>query len=178
MADAPRLADLPLFTTYLVLGDAASAVPFGHAVRDDSGALVVGRGPEEWLLLGGPTGVGRPGLKPSLEGAFVTVIDVSHGHSWVRLSGDRAADLLAKVCAIDLGDGITPNGAAFRSSVAKVVTDVVRDDVGSADLGGMAGGATRSYLLGCDASLGQYLRDALLDAGAEFGIVAEFATEN
>ena len=51
-------------------------------------------------------------------------------------------------------------GAAFRSSVAKLVTDVVRDDEGG----------VRSYLLHCERFSGQYLFDALLDAGNEFGI--------
>jgi hypothetical protein len=51
------------------------------------------------------------------------------------------------------------DGAAFRSSVASLVTDVVRDDTGP----------IRSYLLHCERSSGQYLADSLLDAGA-FGI--------
>ena len=40
--------------------------------------------------------------------------------------------LLAKVCAIDLSDAVTPNGAAFRSSVGKLATDVVGDDLPAA----------------------------------------------
>jgi glycine cleavage system aminomethyltransferase T len=44
--------------------------------------------------------------------------------------------------------------------VAKLVTDVIRDDQAGA----------RSYLLHCERSSGQYLFDALLDAGEEFGI--------
>nr|MBA3490470.1 hypothetical protein [Rubrobacteraceae bacterium]MDQ3437616.1 hypothetical protein [Actinomycetota bacterium] len=63
-------------------------------------------------------------------------------------------------CAIDLADDVTPDGAAFRSSVAKLVTDVVRDDIGG----------ERSYMLHCERSSGQYLFDALIDAGDEFGI--------
>jgi sarcosine oxidase gamma subunit len=78
----------------------------------------------------------------------------------VRITGHRTLDLLAKVCAIDFADGVTPNGAAFRSSVAKLVTDVVRDDRDG----------EISYLLHCEWSSGQYLFDALIDAGDEFGI--------
>src|SRR6266496_2998845 len=51
------------------------------------------------------------------------------------------------------------DGAAFRSSVASLATDVIRDDL-----------ATRSYLLHCERSSGQYLFDMLLRSGAEFGI--------
>jgi glycine cleavage system aminomethyltransferase T len=50
----------------------------------------------------------------------------------------------------------------LRTSVAEVATDVVRDDVRST--------GERSYLLHCERSSGQYLFDALLDAGREFGV--------
>jgi heterotetrameric sarcosine oxidase gamma subunit len=91
---------------------------------------------------------------------LVSVFDATHARALVRITGARTPDLLAKVCAIDLADEVTPNGAAFRSSVAKLETDVVRDD----------SGGSRSYLLHCERSSGQYLFDALIDAGHEFGI--------
>lgn len=153
MAEPLLLATLEGSPTFLVLGDATLPVGFGRAARDASGTLIVGIGPEEWLLLGGRGEPARPG------GSFVSVVDVTHARTWLRLHGSRAPDLLAKLCAVDLGDLVTPDGAAFRSSVAKVVTDVVRDDDG-----------VRSYLLGCDRSLGEYLHDALRDAGTEFGL--------
>ena len=87
-------------------------------------------------------------------------MDLTHGRALVRLSGNDAADVLAKLCAIDLCDRTTPDGSAFRSSVAKLVTDVVREDIGD----------ERTYWLHCEWSSGQYLFDALLDAGREFGI--------
>ena len=62
------------------------------------------------------------------------------------------------MCAIDLRPDVTPNGSAFRSSVAELVTDVVRDDLPD---------GTRSYLLHCERSSGQHLFDSLVDAGAE-----------
>ena len=98
--------------------------------------------------------------------AGVRAIDITHGRALVRLTGADAARLLAKVCAIDLRKSKTPNGAAFRSSVAKLVTDVVRDDIE------VQGQVLRSYLLHCERSSGQYFYDALLDAGREFGIEA------
>jgi heterotetrameric sarcosine oxidase gamma subunit len=81
----------------------------------------------------------------------------------MRITGARAPELLAKVCGVDLSEEVTPDGAAFRSSVAKLVTDVVRDDREG----------ERSYLLHCERSSGQYLFDALIDAGEEFGIEVE-----
>jgi heterotetrameric sarcosine oxidase gamma subunit len=122
---------------------------------------VVGSAPGEWLVLG--ERVGRPGaLAARLTGLeeLVSVVDVTHGRALLRLTGPRAAELLAKVCAIDLADDATPDGAALCTSTAKLVTGLVRDDMDG----------TPSYLVHCERSSGQYLCDALLDAGAEFGI--------
>jgi sarcosine oxidase, subunit alpha len=137
---------------------------FGRAVRDANGSLVIGSGPGEWLVLGDPGSQDK--LLPQTcnlagdTGEFVSVIDLTHGRAMIRLSGEECASLLAKVCGIDLSDDVIPDGAAFRTPVANLVTDVVR-----ADRDGVP-----SYLLHCERSSGQYLFDSLLDAGREFGI--------
>jgi heterotetrameric sarcosine oxidase gamma subunit len=164
-----RLADHTPLAKVLVRaapGGAVAAhldVRFGRAARDRHGTLVVGCDPDGWLLLGPPgaeAGIaGR--VRELADDGPVTVLEIfGHGRALVRLTGADAPRLLAKVCAIDLDDSFTPDGAAFRSSVAKVATDVVRDDVSG----------ERSYLLHCERSSGQYLFDALMDAGEEFGI--------
>ena len=147
---------------------ASLGVTFGRAARDPDGTLVVGSGPGEWLLLAPPGQAGA--LEPRLEkaaaqapGESVTWVDLTHGRALIRLYGSCAAGVLAKVCGIDLSDGITPDGAAFRTSVAALATDVIRDDLGG----------THSYLLHCERSSGQYLFGALLSAGTEFGIEAD-----
>jgi heterotetrameric sarcosine oxidase gamma subunit len=145
---------------------AAMGTPFGRATRPTTlGALVIGSGPGEWLVLGPPDGARelRTALSTVVAGVdeFASVVDLTHGRALVRLRGADSAALLAKVCAVDLADAVAPDGAAFRSSVARVVTDVVRDDL----LDG-----TRSYLLHCERSSGQYLAEILLDAGTEFDI--------
>jgi sarcosine oxidase, subunit gamma len=144
---------------------AAVGVRFGRAARDPAGTLVVGSGPGEWLLLA------APGQAPALEsrlasiaaqapGDHVTWVDLTHGRALMRLTGSPAANVLARVCGIDLSDAITPDGAAFRTSVASVATDIVRDDVSG----------TRSYLLHCERSSGDYLFSSLLRAGADYGL--------
>jgi heterotetrameric sarcosine oxidase gamma subunit len=141
------------------------AVPFGRAARDAAGTLVVGSGPGEWLLLAAPC------LAPALVGRaediaarfpdeLITATDLTHGRALIRLTGQRGDGVLAKVCGIDTGDGVTPDGAAFRTAVAAVATDVIRHD----------SGGERSYLLHCERSSGAYLFGALLTAGGEFGI--------
>lgn len=141
------------------------AVPFGRAARDPRGTLVAGAGPGEWLLLAAPGQsqalIARAeDLAARFPDELVTATDLTHGRALMRLTGPTAAGVLAKVCGIDTGDGITPDGAAFRSSVAALATDVVRDDTGG----------VRSYLLHCERSSGAYLFGELLSAGSEFGI--------
>jgi heterotetrameric sarcosine oxidase gamma subunit len=137
-------------------------VPFGRAARDAHGTLVIGSGPGEWLLLAAPGTSASVTLRVEevKDEGFVSVFDATHARALVRITGPSTPELLAKVCAIDFADGVTPYGAAFRSSVAKLVTDVVRDDRDG----------EISYLLHCEWSSGQYLFDALIDAGDEFGI--------
>lgn len=141
------------------------AVPFGRAARDQAGILVVGSGPGEWLL------IAPPGQAAELVSQFediagqvpdetVSVIDLTHGRALIRLTGARAAEALAAVCGIDLSDAVTPNGAAFRTSVAAVATDVIRDDIAG----------VRAYLLHCERSSGLYLFDSVLSAGRDLGI--------
>ncbi|GAA1798667.1 FAD-dependent oxidoreductase [Planosporangium flavigriseum] len=145
----------------------AQRLASGNGRRGDSDSdsnLVIGSGPGEWLVLGDPGSQDKllTGVRSVAEetGEFASAIDLTHGRAMIRLAGERCADLLAKVCGIDLSDEFTPDGAAFRTSVAKLVTDVVRIDQDG----------VRGYILHCERSSGQYLFDSLLDAGAGFGI--------
>lgn len=139
-------------------------VPMGQATRDQHGVLVTGSGPGEWLLLAAPDTAAELAerMRQATAGAdeLITILDFTHSRAVMRVTGPAAPDLLAKVCAADLTDAMSPNGAAFRSSVARLATDIVRDDVGR----------SRSYLLHCERSSGQYLFDALHDAGTEFDL--------
>jgi heterotetrameric sarcosine oxidase gamma subunit len=150
---------------------AALGVPPARAGRHADGTLVTGSGPGEWTLLAA-SGRG-PGLverwqAPDPDGGLVSAVDLTSARVLLRLTGAAGRLLLAKVCAVDFDDTITPDGTAFRTSVAKVVTDVVRDDV--ATPASAPHPSRLSYLLHCDGSFGRYLFDALLDAGKEFGI--------
>lgn len=148
----------------------ALGAPFGRTRPHPSLGLVIGSGPGEWLVLGPPDSGPRLGDELNRiaheSGEFTSVVELTHGRALVRLRGTDSAALLAKLCAVDLSDTVTPNGAAFRSSVARITTDVVRDD----DEG------VRSYLLHCERSSGQYLAECLLDAGAEFDIEVDAFT--
>ncbi len=64
--------------------------------------------PGEWTVLGS---------EPD------NAVDLTHVRAMYRLTGDDAAGLINRVCALDLSDGMFPNGAAARSLFAGVATD-------------------------------------------------------
>ena len=57
-------------------------------------------------------------------------VDITHVRAMLRLSGPGASDALSYLCALDLSDTMTPNGAAARTLVADVATELIRDDQG------------------------------------------------
>lgn len=131
------------------------------------GRLVVGSGPDEWLVLG------APGTAEELAGTLTevvheqaagasTVVDLTHGRALMRVSGPETLSLLRRVTAVDLDDRLVPDGSALRTSVSRVVTDVIRDDHDGSP----------SYLLHCERSSGRYLQQSLLAAGADLGAAA------
>jgi len=147
----------------------ALGVPFGRADREQ-GWLVVGSGPGEWLVLAPPGAAAAVTdwlatvAADAAGDEFVSMTDLTHGRALVRVTGPDAADLLARLCGADLHDDMAPAGAALRSGVAGVATDIVRDDTM------IDGAGLPSYLLHCERSSGQYLFGALVSAGESFGI--------
>ena len=88
------------------------------------------------------------------------VVDLTHVRAMFRLSGADGRVLLAKICGLDLGDAMFPDGSAARTLVAGVATELIRDDAEG----------TPSFLLLPSRSFGLYMWDVLLDAGQEFGL--------
>lgn len=107
--------------------------------------LVWSVSPDEWTVLGS---------EPK------SAIDLTHVRAMFRLTGPEAATLMNRVCALDFGDGMFPNGAAARTLFAGVATEIVRDDQEGRP----------SYLLLPSRSYGIYLLDVMSDAGAELGL--------
>jgi heterotetrameric sarcosine oxidase gamma subunit len=158
----------------------ALGVPFGRADRDgasqdgasqdgaspEGGWLVVGSGPGEWHVLAPPGAAAAVAdwlatvAADAAGDEFVSMTDLTHGRALVRITGPDAAGLLARLCGTDLEDDMAPDGAALRSGVAGVATDIIRDDRA----------AVPSYLLHCERSSGQYLFGALVSAGESLGI--------
>ena len=154
----------------------ALGVPFGRCGREDADPngswLVVGSGPGEWLVLAPPGAAVAAAVAGWLDTVaadsapeeFVSVVDLTHGRALMRITGPDAAELMARLCGADLHDDMAPDGAALRSAVAGVATDIVRDDTM------IDGAGVPSYLLHCERSSGQYLFGALVSAGESLGI--------
>ena len=153
------LADESATAKTLIRSDRSQfGVAFGSSVIVDD-VMIGGTRPDEWLLLGTDQAV--LGAVDSVDtGGFTSVIPFTHGRSLFRLSGTDASRLLEKVCGIDWSNNMTPSGAVLTASVALVTCDIIRADQGG----------DPSYLVLCDRSFGQYLFDALIDAGNEFGV--------
>ena len=186
MAESPAF-ESPVVRTYetasggaLMLSDASAKVkwmvrgsehgaaadrlgaPFGSSRTTGGGALVLGSRPGEWIILGAESAVAEAvsGIDGLDSTDFVTALDWTHGRALFRVTGSDAPRMLEKVCSLDWSDPMTPDGAVASASMAKVTCDIARNDVD----------ATPSYLIFCDRSFGQYLFDALIDAGSEFGL--------
>jgi len=138
-----------------------SLPPTGRTANVGS-TLRVGSAPGEWYLLS--AGVTPDSLVAGLvldaPGAYSSWVDVTHGRALMRITGADTAKMLAKQCAVNLADSASPNGVAFRTAIAGVTTDFIRDDRDHVP----------SYLVHCERSSGQYLFDVFIDAGTEFGI--------
>ncbi|MYJ41121.1 MAG: hypothetical protein F4076_01550 [Acidimicrobiaceae bacterium] len=162
------LADASGTTKWLVRGEVGGAAadrmdaPFGSSRDAGGGACVLGSRPGEWIVVGPADAVA--GVVVGLDGLdaseFVTALDWTHGRALFLVTGTDAPRMLEKVCSLDWSDAMTPDGAVASASVAKVICDVARCD----------SDGTPTYMIFCDRSFGQYLFDALIDAGEEFGL--------
>lgn len=80
-------------------------------------------------------------------------------HAWLQLSGKHVAEVMAKICGVDLRAGAFPVGSVAQTSVARL--NVIVINAGSAEL-------AKFYLL-CDRASVAYFQAAVLDAMGEFG---------
>lgn len=155
---AGRLTEVAGLRLLLVRTDLErAAVRFGLVERDGAGGLAIGYGYGEVLLL-----TERPAAEvvPVEADGLRTVVDLSHALTVLRLTGTVTAELLSRVCSLDLSDDMTPDAVCRRCAVGGLPLALVRDD--------RAG--ERSYLLLVDRSYGRSLADLLLDTGTEFGL--------
>lgn len=141
-------------------------VPHGRAHRDERGRLVLGAGPGRWLVVGRADDrtladtLTAEVARARSDGEVASVRDLTHQRALFRLTGARAPELLARLCAVDLTPAAFDDGAVARTAVARVATEVVRDDRQG----------TLSILLACETSFGRYLFDEVVAAGSDLDL--------
>jgi sarcosine oxidase subunit alpha len=137
------LADLSLSHMWRIFSGRDDVRP--GTVRREGDTLVWSVSPGEWTVLGARPGSG-------------TVVDLTHVRALFRLTGQQARDLMSRLCAIDFGDHMFPNGAAARTLFSGVATELVRDDHHGVS----------SFLIVPSRSFGGYLHATMVEAGHEF----------
>ena len=82
-----------------------------------------------------------------------------HSHAWLMLTGQQRAEVMAKLCGVDLRDSVFPVGHIAQTSVARSTAIVVHHRWGRQPV----------FSLFCDSASADYLWGAVLDAMREFG---------
>ncbi len=134
-----------------------------RAVVCDDGTLVARLSQTEYFLLGSLADRGQ--RIADEEAGWVLgeqrnyLLPRQDSHAWLQLSGRHVAEVMAKLCGVDLRAGAFPVGSVAQTSVARLNAIVI--NAGNAEL-------SRFHILMDRASL-EYFQAALLDAMGEFG---------
>jgi sarcosine oxidase subunit gamma len=101
------------------------ALPGPCTFTSGNGVDILWMGPDEYLVLAEP---GRQAeLEAALSGECDAVVDVSAQRKVVRLTGSRAADVLAHGCSIDLE--VSPPGTCVQTLLARIgIVLMVREE--------------------------------------------------
>ncbi|MDQ3784486.1 MAG: sarcosine oxidase subunit gamma [Actinomycetota bacterium] len=127
-----------------------------NTTTDSAGGVVLWLGPNEWLIVGPPSGAGAiaAALKSTLDGVHYSVVDVSANWVVVELRGSARHDLLSKGCSLDFHARAWSPGRCAQTLLARV--QVILEE---------RPGSTRVYVR---PSFGDYLVDWILDATVEY----------
>lgn len=134
-----------------------------QAVRQDGGWLAARLAPGEMLLLGGLDGDPAPLDRLAADWApdpdpGTYPVPRADTNCWFAISGRHGAEMMAKLCGVDLRPHKFAQGAIAQTSVARLNAIVLR-----ADLGG-----TLAYYLLTDSASASYMWGCIVDAMAEF----------
>ncbi|MEX2648607.1 MAG: sarcosine oxidase subunit gamma family protein [Alphaproteobacteria bacterium] len=132
-------------------------------VVQDEGSRVARLADSEALILGDLAGrsalLDRVEAAWSFEGAVGAYpVPRPDTNFWFRITGAHAANMLAKMCGVDLRPRKFPDGAVAQTSVARMSAIVIRHDLG----------ATLAYDMIADSAAAAYMWRCLLDAMDEF----------
>lgn len=126
-----------------------------------TGATLIWSGPDQFLIL-----APRGSVKDKVQAAFAgkaSLSEQSDARSLLTISGERARDMLAKVCSLDLHPAAFPAGAAAVTYIDHTSVNLWRAD---------RDGQPAFHLL-VFGTFAESLWHTLLDSGAEYGVAVE-----
>ncbi len=118
---------------------------------------------DDCFFVSTPPGGDIPVRRTLMERAsarFVSVTNLTHARSEIRVMGTSASTLMSRVCGLDFTGGAFPDGAAKQTSVARTTQLVIRRDIDDLPAYSVLGAR----------SLAAYLWDILMEAGADLQI--------
>jgi len=132
---APRIEEKP-FLGYINLRGRADNTGFlaailkvlgceppteANTVVDSGDYRLYWLGPDEWLIVtpAGQQEKLQNALQKALDGVFSSVVDTTSGLTMIRISGAKAADLLATDCPLDLHPREFKHGQCAQTRLAK-----------------------------------------------------------
>lgn len=109
-----------------VLGIALPVEPLTSNASDKATACWLG--PDEWLLLCAEEECDalQAALETGLAGQHAAIVDVSDAYLGFDIVGEKAAELLAKGCSLDLHPSTFPEGRVARTTLAKADITLLR----------------------------------------------------
>lgn len=132
------------------------------ATPTTTGGLAARLAPGEVIILGAnleDTSCAELDAAWNMEAGMVFPVPRRDTNIWLRLTGEHAPAMFAKICGVDLRPQSFPQHAIAQTSVARLNCIVIRDDVG---------GIPAYHILTDSASAG-YFWICLIDAMEEFG---------
>ena len=113
---------------------------------------------EFWLLEpDSEASIDRPASEAVAEGVWP--LYCQHSHAWLQLAGEPRAEVMAKLCGVDLSDAAFPMGSVAQTQAARVSVVVAAHQNDNDQ---------PAFSIFVDQSLARYLWEAIEDAMAEW----------
>ena len=113
---------------------------------------------EFWLLqTDSDASPGRPASEAAALGVWP--LYCQHSHAWLQLAGETRAEIMAKLCGVDLSEAAFPPGSVAQTQAARVSVIIAAHQNENDQPG---------FSMFVDQSLARYLWEAIEDAMAEW----------
>ncbi|MEH6499023.1 MAG: hypothetical protein V7751_06515 [Pseudoalteromonas distincta] len=142
-----------------------------RAIEQPDGSLVARLSYTEYLVLGSLEDAGARVQHEEQQWQFSNLANYllprADSHAWLLLRGVCIAEVMAKLCGVDMSDSAFAPGTVAQTSAARISVIVIRPERA----------ATPCFHLLCDRASAHYFHGALLDAMHEFaGVVTSSET--